>query len=867
MATQLRTTHQSYKAYEKELANWLADTAADLENGKNKTKKRTPWPAGLTTSRSRSEGQNASSSDQHKAQHASSSVESTAAGESEYVLKVKEWIPTAELIAKASPPVVVPDYILKDFDRTIDLRQKACDACASPDSFMGKIRSYGYQLFDQIRGRPVADAGHAYFLQVLKDVHQVLRSIKPAVTNLEPASHPIRHQKIAKIKPQSILENRFAKLDFEITQATSKGEIASLVNELKREHGNTAHPKAQSVKKTTDESPESGVSFAIWCFFKDLNDLLAFVAQTWSEYCTGKLDLTAAAVAVNTAIALVRSMEENFHTQFPDHFKAMMRIYLESAPSASKSDIEDQNHTQSLFHEDVEESFLNIHSMLTACPKDFRNEKLAVESEDGTADNQYHEDKVALFEFLSSLQNMTTTADEIPAEDEFTRASRQFISDRKIPVWYLFAAKAYLVCRSLDQNIEFGLNALRSAANSAAKTIREEAIFRGHADAMGREQKSDEFLDLVTCDLRDWALEDPSSAYEDDLPDQKTISHRAAFLRINPILCGLVLLRIRIVLHDEGIGVANEWSTIQHAGYLYSAIQQRKRPRKAPLPNGTAAVDQKWTDMEFVIKLYGDTRFFYGARPRSPEEYFKQFFLTLGYSATNFASHRRKSQAQQSKHPKTLERLAPVSLMFRELVVGKNARTNFNLFDIQKVLEKVRSCSKLNESEASVETATGKNVSLDDASRQFTDEGVNTGEPSFKQANKEHSYTPVQLLTDLRTSLHSERIELAFNFLRFHRSCRTLLLNITRELKPELEEAGARGMYEQCELHLPITVGYIFITASDVGHLPGLDRAQAWPRNSLVAMRKAAMVVFEEIVRAGDVEVEALRGLGWEGDV
>lgn len=481
--------------------------------------------------------------------------------------------------------------------------------------------------------------------------------------------------------------------------------------------------------------------------------------------------------------------------------------------------------------------------------------------------NQYDADMATLFGFLSSLRSMITTADEIPAEDEFTKASRQFISDRKIPVWYLFAANAYLICRHLDQNVEFGLKTLQSAANSAATTIHDEATFRGHADAMGREQKSDEFLNLVTCDLRDWALEDPSSAYEDDLPHQTTISKRTAFLSINPILCGLLLLRIRIVIHDESIGVANEWSTIQQAGYLYSAMQKEKLLKHTLAPNEPAAVNLRWTDMEFVIALYGDTRFFYGARPRSPEEYFKQFSMALGYSATNFAIHRRKSLAQQSKQPKTLDRLAPVSLMFRERLVGKNARRNFDLADIQKILESVRSCSELEGLGALADMTTGEITSLEDIPKQSADRRVNTPKLSRRQAEKEQNYTPVQLLTGLRTALHSERIELAFDFLRFHRVCRTLLLDVTRELKPELEEAGARGMYEQCELHLPITVGYIFITATDIGHLPGMERAKSWPRNSLAAMRKAARIVQEEIVKGGDLEVKALREWGWEVDI
>jgi hypothetical protein len=117
----------------------------------------------------------------------------------------------------------------------------------------------------------------------------------------------------------------------------------------------------------------------------------------------------------------------------------------------------------------------------------------------------------------------------------------------------------------------------------------------------------------------------------------------------------------------------------------------------------------------------------------------------------------------------------------------------------------------------------------------------------------------VQLLSNLRTALQSEVIELTFDWLAFHRTCRTLLLNITRELKPELEVAGAKGMYHECEVRLPITVGYIFVTATDATHLPGMDRAKTWPKWSLHALTKASQVVKEEIKEHGDVQVRRLR--------
>jgi hypothetical protein len=225
-------------------------------------------------------------------------------------------------------------------------------------------------------------------------------------------------------------------------------------------------------------------------------------------------------MTANTAIDLVLSMEDELHQYFPDCNEENMCLYFDDFCSNNGEDAGPSANVANKLGFSLDKGanqllklFIDVYTILTTCPPNFRDEnELASYGQTNTAKFRFEEDKARLLEYFSSLQDVvSTTSGSIPAEDEFTKASRRFISDRKISLWYLFAVIAYLTGRRIlsgnvsKAHVDLQLTGLRTLA-----TLIEEAESRRAADVIGRDQQSDDFVISVAPDIRDWITADPS---------------------------------------------------------------------------------------------------------------------------------------------------------------------------------------------------------------------------------------------------------------------------------------------------------------------------------------------------------------------
>ena len=90
-----------------------------------------------------------------------------------------------------------------------------------------------------------------------------------------------------------------------------------------------------------------------------------------------------------------------------------------------------------------------------------------------------------------------------------------------------------------------------------------------------------------------------------------------------------------------------------YASHLYNAARQEK------------LLPVAWKDVELVITPHGTETIFTGDRPNGLEEFRKRFLLSMGYSASNFASNRRRTTAAVStRGPKSLTKLCAIGELF-----------------------------------------------------------------------------------------------------------------------------------------------------------------------------------------------------------
>lgn len=203
-----------------------------------------------------------------------------------------------------------------------------------------------------------------------------------------------------------------------------------------------------------DVKPDNSIDdgyLAIWCFFQDLNRILAFVTQTWNEYKEGKLDITTASETINTAIDIVRSLEANLYKAFDKDCGSIIQIYYEGCCISNGLNPGERERPDDLFNmaafEAAEQSFLATHIALRDAMGKLREVKIRqgdLANRTSMGNRQlFLNDQALLLEHLRMVQGINNYS--IPFADEFTRACQLWTVDQKISFWLVFAAKCHLV--------------------------------------------------------------------------------------------------------------------------------------------------------------------------------------------------------------------------------------------------------------------------------------------------------------------------------------------------------------------------------------------------------------------------------------
>jgi hypothetical protein len=102
-------------------------------------------------------------------------------------------------------------------------------------------------------------------------------------------------------------------------------------------------------------------------------------------------------------------------------------------------------------------------------------------------------------------------------------------------------------------------------------------------------------------------------------------------LRQHPMLCGSMVMKLNLLMHNRGIALANAEGRIQAVAHLCNAVQY------------CISEMPKWADMEAFIKFFREEKIFKGDRPTNLKDFFKRYAIMLSFSATAFASNRRSN--------------------------------------------------------------------------------------------------------------------------------------------------------------------------------------------------------------------------------
>ncbi|KAI0143489.1 hypothetical protein GGR57DRAFT_518763 [Xylariaceae sp. FL1272] len=525
--------------------------------------------------------------------------------------------------------------------------------------------------------------------------------------------------------------------------------------------------------------------FAALLMVQDLAQMRDAAENLWNQYKLADLDLAAVSVAINTAIELARSLEEDMK-ELIEHLggsQVLLQIIWDASSRAIGLSPQDKQRPGDAFNmatfdlacDSLAAAGMLLDAYRRANPKGSwtsYNGKFGWYDEDmvgsGLSNRQkWSQFQTALMEMLGDIDFMGSTLKTAPVEYELIRGIRQMQDTGKVPIWVCFAAQLYydtltvLGPRSKDGNTE-----LRKTRIRMQKTLANVPT------------KSKEWQQLVK-DLAYWE-NDVLYYCRDAMKDELGMNgyYPFKFLERHPLYCGLWIHHLRSSFHKFGAIYAAGPGGVMCTAQLYHALKLE------------GLVAAHWEDLEKFMDMQGNSTFFVGEPPTTVEAHFKNFCFCLGMSTTNWAPNKRKGPLQQTQATvRNLKFKGWAPLIIRDRIVTFVERRLISSEKIEQILEAGRKSQRVGREEVK----TGENVKATDSNTTIT---------------------PANLIEQVARTITLEVPDLLFDNWTLHNQCWKLLLDMKRQFS---EHLGLTDMLNKAiprEEQLPSVVGYVFSTAA-----------------------------------------------------
>lgn len=474
----------------------------------------------------------------------------------------------------------------------------------------------------------VSNSRHSFFVEILEAVRRHLKPLMEA--DYLKGNEPIFK---TNVKPAEVTKNIFSVL-----------EVYHTTPEFERSPYVTPVPKPEVEYVAEEEDTFMDVIFAFTALLDDYHRLRDEIKSLWTDYTAGRLDLAAVSVATNMAFELARNMEEEIGPLLGTlgggalvanrYLVALCEAF--GIPKERKQQPGDPYNLDAYDLADacMMNSLTILASYLSSTEPSSKylqtyngsfgwyDEEIG--SSSGTNRQKWKQDMSAILELMPDLSFLATKTDRASVVDEMTRGMSAWIvgQTKDVPFWLAWALQIYLDI----------LQCLGGDCDRGYREMQQECLRIKHSMLNVPTSSTERSRVLGAISIWD---NDPTWAARKLMVDQGLLPDRIAppfkFLRRNPIYCGLLLHNMRCTLHLSGGPYAAKLGALVGATQLYHALRQERM-----LPGGLV-----WEDLETLWKMQGNPTFFVSELPTNREAYFKNYCLSIGASATNFAAHQR----------------------------------------------------------------------------------------------------------------------------------------------------------------------------------------------------------------------------------
>ncbi|KGO37101.1 hypothetical protein PEX1_043610 [Penicillium expansum] len=707
---------------------------------------------------------------------------------SKYTITVKQFTSFAEHIAGYDNPPVGPVEVSRGFslalDRAISARRE--------------FRKHGIEEEDE-----ASQESHGFFVDVLERVRETLRPLIPKRQADTPAVE----------KDEKSLANRFEHLELE---EQSEAFLNAPDAPKPAAPEKFTDPSAPDVKAEADLEAEVDLDrretiFMFHLLVQDANAFMDIIEETWRGYKVGRVDLVSASMTTNTAIDLLRRMEEEMKPSL-DKFGGGEKLieayyfarcrhfgedpdYRERPSDGFNFKVYDQ--TQDIFISawQLLRSFTAIcdpHNSPFYKPGFYGTYDPESDRKSKPARERFAEDMQILMEAFPEFYLLGFRAQGNLAEDELSRGLKAAFTTKEHPFWLVFAVQVFLdIHHVLRDQVSRAFTELQRSAMTMVNSIGSTLKMHEKLRIENWPLENDMALRHLQAEMNYWCATDPLQIEKARLGRPTGEAFR--LFKWHPLFCGLLLYRFKMVYQEAGITFAGAWGSVLYSLHLYNALRQEK------------LLTARWADLDMLQAIHPES--WIGGPPRTPDDYIKRFSLSMGYSAANFAKNRRDQRPQASKNgPKSLTEQGSVALMFKERFCHGSKQTDMTRADLQTIVEKAQ---------------WGADTDGDrpyDMMKDVPGDIVRNPTQRGPIHESHESMSAETLLRKLRLALQGEGPEITFDYFVTHRTCWLLLTKIKMACADQLRVLFGTGCIEK-ENQLPWMIGYIFLAAS------GVDRA------------------------------------------
>jgi hypothetical protein len=602
--------------------------------------------------------------------------------------------------------------------------------------------------------------GHQHIIEVLEDVYELLSPMEEEVK--------LQAEKTKTPDAKTQLTNLFSLLEIEEYPDLNSEEIWAP----------TTSKKALQVSYEPEISPED-VSFAIYCFMKDMTDIRIFIRRTWREYKHSQITINSAATTVDAALNIMRRINNTFTESFPDFVEhASLIDYLYNGyvdPNSKGINTMANEHFASYEADGIRLSskmFFCDHTT-TLLMEFFGTATLPMYQRHMMDGKGLMSDEHNLLQCLSHFNILdwrfndhdpNKDMDEIFFDDHVLRAVRMMRVEKKFPTWAIFACQVFVDTRrelgaQLDKGFEdFKKHGvwLMGAWNDCLETGKDNGINDFH-------KKNDPGIRKHLHHLRvgvetDFVQELIDDTFENQ-PDKSDLYRwgECFLLKNHPLMCGQILQKHLVFSHLLGTRIAADQGPVRTAIHLTNAV--------------ALAVDllmvSAWADINFIIKKHGDAHLFVGERPKKLFNCFRRMCLAFGLGASQFSMNKNKKadsrDLKMQRDPQSIQKL------HRRLhPMSRYAHSSQALND--GVLKPTRAAA---DSFVMMELLVNRLLNSKDIS-------CPANPNNEKGYQKNHFMTPLQSLKIFKQALKEDDLPLRFDLISMNWRCVLLLRRIQK---------------------------------------------------------------------------------------